>query len=154
MHFNTGSVIFLGISALSNVASAQTIAFGQQIQNDDNTNHWTVWRDKTDNPCRVEQVLSELTTEPCDQPFFLGALYSFSACTGPSLHDAPPQPTVLLDSEGFQIGTCETSDHYISCSNGSHDIRKHGVCQIVNTAEAAVSVSNGTLTRRRQRRGE
>ncbi|KAI0146087.1 hypothetical protein GGR57DRAFT_516942 [Xylariaceae sp. FL1272] len=151
MHFNTGSAIFLGLVAFNNLARAQSIAFGQQIQDDDQANHWTVWLDKIDNPCKVEQVLNNLVDEPCGQPFNLGEVaYSFEACTGPSLYDAAAQPTVLLDSAGLQIGACGTAEDYISCSDGSHDLRKHGVCEIVNTAGAALSASNSTLTRRRQ----
>ncbi|KAI1329812.1 hypothetical protein F5Y16DRAFT_409029 [Xylariaceae sp. FL0255] len=125
MHFNFGAPLFLGIAAFINLASAQT------------TNHWTVWLDVEDYPCKVEQVLGDLTAVPCGQPFNLGEVeYSFTTYTNPSLYNTAVGPTVLLDSAGLQIGACGTAEDYINCSGDTHDVRKHGVCEIVNTDEA------------------
>ncbi|KAI1171680.1 hypothetical protein F4777DRAFT_582647 [Nemania sp. FL0916] len=152
MYSKTASLAFLGMAVFSSLTSAQTIAFGQEIQNDDQTNHWTVWIDKTDYPCDVEQVLGVITKVPCGQTFNLGEVeYSFSACTGPSIDDAAAGPTVILDAAGNQIGACGTSKDYVSCNNDNHDVVKHGVCQIVNTAAVeAVVISNGTRVHARQ----
>ncbi|KAI1188618.1 hypothetical protein F5B17DRAFT_439430 [Nemania serpens] len=127
MQLNAGSLIFLGIAAFSSLASAQTIAFGQELQNDDQTNHWVVWIDGED-ACPGQQVLGVLTASPCGQAFNLGEVeYAFTGCADP----AGP-PTVILDSGGLQIGGCSAdSNDKINCHDGLHDIIKHGTCVVV-----------------------
>ncbi|KAI1165598.1 hypothetical protein F5B18DRAFT_649554 [Nemania serpens] len=127
MQFNVGSLVFLGIAAFSSLASAQTIAFGQELQNDDQTNHWVVWIDG-EHACPGQQVLGVLTDSPCGQAFNLGEVeYAFTGCAEPS-----GPPTVILDSGGLQIGGCSAdSSDKINCHDGLHDIIKHGTCVVV-----------------------
>ncbi|KAI1401091.1 hypothetical protein F4819DRAFT_459645 [Hypoxylon fuscum] len=121
-------LVLLGIAAFSSLASAQTIAFGQELQNGDQTNHWVVWVDGK-KACPGQQVLGVLTKTPCGQPFNLGEVeYAFTGCSG----DSGP-PTVLLDSAGLQIGGCTANaNNKINCHGDNHDIIKHGTCVVVN----------------------
>ncbi|KAI1494269.1 hypothetical protein F5X96DRAFT_9519 [Biscogniauxia mediterranea] len=117
MQLNVGSLVFLSIAAFSSLASAQAVAFGQQLQNDDQTNHWVAWVEGK-HACPGMQVLDVLTESPCNQVFNLGeVMYAFSGCSS----DSGP-PTVLLDSNGFQIGGCTTASDKINCHDGLHDI--------------------------------
>ncbi|OTB04207.1 hypothetical protein M426DRAFT_11829 [Hypoxylon sp. CI-4A] len=122
------SLVVLGIAAFSSLANAQTVAFGQELQNDDQTNHWVTWVDG-EKACPGQQVLDVLTETPCGQPFNLGEVeYEFSGCSGDN-----GAPTVLLDSSGLQIGGCSANaNNKINCHDGNHDIIKHGTCTIVN----------------------
>ncbi|KAI2778418.1 hypothetical protein F4815DRAFT_242761 [Daldinia loculata] len=126
MQFNAGSLVFLGIAAFSSLASAEAVAFGQQLQNNDQTNHWVTWVEGK-HACPGMQVLDVLTKSPCDQAFSLGeVMYTFTGCSG----NGPP--TAILDSGGLQIGGCSAHDHNkINCHDGLHDIIKHGTCVIV-----------------------
>ncbi|KAI1799282.1 hypothetical protein F4811DRAFT_565712 [Daldinia bambusicola] len=130
MQFTIGS-LFLGIAAFSGLASAQqAVAFGQQLQNDDQTNHWVAWVEGQ-HACPGMQVLDVLTSSPCAQAFSLGEVqYTFSGCSGSN-----GAPTVILDSSGAQIGGCSANaNNKIHCHGDLHDIIKHGVCTIVNGA--------------------
>jgi hypothetical protein len=128
MQLNAGSIVFLGIAAFSSLASAQAIAFGQQLQNNDQTNHWVAWTEG-EHACPGMQVLTKLTDSPCNEAFSIGeVMYTFSGCSDGS--GSPP--TVLLDSGGLQIGGCAPASDKINCHDGLHDIIKHGVCAIVN----------------------
>ncbi|KAI8623434.1 hypothetical protein F5Y19DRAFT_458662 [Xylariaceae sp. FL1651] len=131
MQFNTGSLLFLGIAAFSSLANAQavSVAFGQQLQNNDQTNHWVAWVEGQ-HACPGMQVLDVLTKSPCEQAFNLGeVMYTFSGCSGDN-----GAPTVLLDSGGLQIGGCAPASDKINCHGGLHDIIKHGVCTVVDGA--------------------
>ncbi|KAI1871794.1 hypothetical protein JX265_005780 [Neoarthrinium moseri] len=127
MQFNIGSIVFLGVAAFGSLASAQAVAFGQELRNGDQTNHWVAWTEGQ-HACPGQQVLDVLTKSPCGQSFSLGEVsYSFSGCSADS-----GAPTVLLDSGGLQIGGCKTASGKINCHGDNHDIIKHGVCAIVN----------------------
>ncbi|KAI4869097.1 hypothetical protein F4820DRAFT_62287 [Hypoxylon rubiginosum] len=130
MKLNAGSLFFLSIAAFSSLASAQAIAFGQELQEGDQTNHWVTWIDGK-NACPGQQILGVLTKSPCDQPFNFGEVeYTLSGCSG----ETNSPPTVILDSDGLQIGGCTTahSGNKINCKDGLHDIVKHGTCVIIN----------------------
>ncbi|KAI0181172.1 hypothetical protein GGR52DRAFT_567410 [Hypoxylon sp. FL1284] len=128
MYAATRSLVFLGLAAFSSVASAQSIGFGQELQNNDQTNHWVVWIDG-ENACPGQKVLGVLTKTACGQPFNLGEVeYTFSGCSG----DSGP-PTLLLDSAGLQVGGCKANENNkIHCHGDDHDIIKHGTCTVVN----------------------
>ncbi|KAK9780719.1 hypothetical protein SCAR479_01905 [Seiridium cardinale] len=127
MQFNIGSIIILSIAAFGSLANTQAVAFGQELQNDDQTNHWVAWTEG-EHACPGQQVLDVLTKSPCGQSFSLGEVeYTFSGCSG----DKGP-PTVLLDSGGLQIGGCKSASDKIHCHGDDHDIIKRGVCAIVN----------------------
>ncbi|OTA52914.1 hypothetical protein K449DRAFT_470246 [Hypoxylon sp. EC38] len=132
MQFNVGSLVFLGIAAFSSLANAQAqaVAFGQQLQNNDQTNHWVAWVEGQ-HACPGMQVLDVLTESPCGKAFSLGEVqYTFTGCSG----DNGP-PTAILDSGGLQVGGCSAnSNKKINCKKGLHDIIKHGVCVIVTGA--------------------
>ncbi|KAI0895034.1 hypothetical protein F4806DRAFT_88735 [Annulohypoxylon nitens] len=132
MQLNVGSLVFLGVVAFSSVASAQAqaVAFGQQLQNNDQTNHWVTWVEGK-HACPGMQVLGVLTKSPCGKTFSLGEVqYTLTGCSG----DNGP-PTAILDSGGLQIGGCSANDNdKINCHDGLHDIIKHGVCEIVDGA--------------------
>ncbi|KAF2228655.1 hypothetical protein EV356DRAFT_420140, partial [Viridothelium virens] len=100
------------------------VAFGQQLQNNDQTNHWVAWVDG-DKACPGMQVLDVLTDKPCEKAFTLGeVVYTFSGCSG----DAGA-PTSILDSSDSPIGACSSdSNDKINCHDGLHDIIKHGTC--------------------------
>ncbi|KAI1456389.1 hypothetical protein F4805DRAFT_432685 [Annulohypoxylon moriforme] len=130
MQFNVGSLVFLGIAAFSSLANAQAgaVAFGQQLQNNDQTNHWVAWVEGK-HACPGMQVLDVLTESPCGQTFSLGEVqYTFTGCSGKS-----GPPTAILDSGGLQIGGCSANaNNKINCHKDLHDIIKHGVCEIVS----------------------
>ncbi|KAI0967938.1 hypothetical protein F4678DRAFT_464836 [Xylaria arbuscula] len=107
MQLNARSLVFLGIAAFSSLATnAQTIAFGQELQDNYQTNHWVTWIDG-ENACPGQQVLEVLTSSPCGQSFNLGEVeYTFTGCSG----DSDP-PTAILDSGGLQIGGCSAKDN-------------------------------------------
>ncbi|KAI1428352.1 hypothetical protein F5Y12DRAFT_56707 [Xylaria sp. FL1777] len=129
MQLNAGSLVFLGIAAFSSLTSAQTIAFGQELQGNDQTNHWVTWVDG-EHACPGQQVLGVLTESPCGQSFSLGEVeYTFTGCSG----DAGP-PAAILDSGGLQVGGCVANSHdKINCHDGLHDIIKHGTCKVITT---------------------
>ncbi|KAF2231421.1 hypothetical protein EV356DRAFT_293230 [Viridothelium virens] len=129
MQLNAGFLTFLGITASSSLASAQqSIAFYQQLQNNDQSNHWVAWVDG-EHAYPGMQVLDVLTKAPCDRVFSLGeVMYTFTGCTGDGT-----APTAILDSGGVQIGGCSANDNSkIHCGDDLHDIIKHGKCGIVN----------------------
>ena len=98
MQFTAGSLVFLGMAAFTRLASAQAVAFGQQLQNDDQTNHWVAWAEG-EHACPGMQVLNELTESPCDQAFQIGeVLYTCTGCSSGS-----NAPTAILDSGGLQV---------------------------------------------------
>ncbi|KAI1347258.1 hypothetical protein F5Y01DRAFT_295602 [Xylaria sp. FL0043] len=127
MRVNVGSLVYLGIAVFGTYSSAQVIAFGQELQNNDQANHWVTWIDG-ENACKYHQALDVLIKTPCDQAFNFGEVeYTFAGCSGT---DGPP--TILLDSAGLQIGGCVHTYDYVNCNNGDHDIIKHGKCTVVN----------------------
>ncbi|KAI8633573.1 hypothetical protein F5Y19DRAFT_470813 [Xylariaceae sp. FL1651] len=139
MHFNAGSVAFLGLVTFNSLASAQIqIAYGQELQANDQTNHWVAWEDGLE-PCVGQagerQVLGVLTKSPCDDTFSIGeVMFTFTGCS--STNGAP---TAILDSGGLQVGVCSADSHTINChkvkGHGEvHDIIKHGTCTVA-TAE-------------------
>ena len=132
MYFTTGSIVFLGLAAFSTLANAQQVAYGQQLQNNDQTNHWVTWKEH-EHACPGMQVLDVLTKDPCAQPFNLGTVrYTLTGCSGDSGH-----PTAILDSSGLQVGGCTANDNdKINCHDGLHDIIKHGVCTVVSGKRA------------------
>lgn len=126
MQFTTSALVTLTLGALTSLASAQAVAFGQQLQNEDQTNHWVAWVEG-EHACPGMQVLTELTESPCEQAFQLGTvLYEFTGCSGEN-----GAPTAILDSGGLQVGGCSPASDKINCHDGLHDIIKHGVCTIV-----------------------
>ncbi|KAI0968139.1 hypothetical protein F4678DRAFT_443400, partial [Xylaria arbuscula] len=46
------------------------IGFGQQLQEDDQTNHWVVWEQGKD-PCTPFAVLGSLSYGPCNTTFVI-----------------------------------------------------------------------------------
>ncbi|KAI1811193.1 hypothetical protein GGS20DRAFT_127197 [Poronia punctata] len=128
MQYSIQTLAILGLTAFTSLTSAQAVAFGQQLQNNDQTNHWVAWTEG-EHACPGMQVLSKLTDTPCGHGFSLGEVrYQFSGCPD----EAGTPPTVLLDSGGLQIGGCKPASDKINCHDGLHDIVKWGVCEIVN----------------------
>lgn len=79
---HTTTVAFTLLSALASTAFAfprpdeplqartaiPNIAFGQQLQDDDQSNHWVVWEEGKD-ACPPDTVLNVLTSPPCGYEF-------------------------------------------------------------------------------------
>ncbi|KAI0199443.1 hypothetical protein F4808DRAFT_432491 [Astrocystis sublimbata] len=126
MQFTTSTLAVLGTVIFSNLTSGESIAYGQQLQDGDQANHWITWQSDK-HACHSTQVLQKLIDSPCDKPFFAGKVqYAFSGCTG----DAH-EPGAILDSGGLQVGTCRPTSHKkIPCHHGEHNIIKRGVCDI------------------------
>ena len=111
------------------------IAYGQEIQNSDNQNHWVIWNEGS-SACPIRQVLGLLTSNPCTQLFTVDdSQFQFGDC------DSSNEPTVLLDSKGTQIVQCTENSDHINCSGSQHDIIKHGYCVGSYNAESQTTES-------------
>ncbi|KAI1429743.1 hypothetical protein F5Y12DRAFT_725203 [Xylaria sp. FL1777] len=62
-----GNFIQLQITGKSNISS---VAYGEQIQGTDQSNHWVVWIEGK-SACPPLQVLGSLVTSPCNTTFQL-----------------------------------------------------------------------------------
>lgn len=69
--------------------AAIKVGYGEQIQLNDEANHWVVWVEG-ESACPATQTLSFLINSPCEQTFSLGGAtlkltdcngYIFSSCT-------------------------------------------------------------------------
>jgi hypothetical protein len=134
MQLDTRLLTFLCIATFSSLTNAlpsteaappPAVAFGQQLQNNDETNHWVTWVEGED-ACPGMQVLDVLTQPACDKSFQHGeVIYTFTGCSSDG---------AILDSSGIQIGGCSTvPQQHIGCKDNLHDIVKHGTCVIITT---------------------
>ncbi|KAI1324522.1 hypothetical protein F5Y16DRAFT_380867 [Xylariaceae sp. FL0255] len=124
MHSKISICTLLGVASLGRAATdVVTLAYGQQIQNNDSANHWVVWTEGH-NACPGQTVLGPLYLPACNQTFVVGTgTYSFGGCDGTT------EPSVLLDNNNVTIGICSSDLDKIGCSSSNeHDIVKHGVC--------------------------
>ncbi|KAI1336735.1 hypothetical protein F5Y15DRAFT_392985 [Xylariaceae sp. FL0016] len=99
-----------------------SVGYGQQIQPQDDTNHWVVWVEG-ESACPAAQILGPLTGTPCGQRFTLeGAEYQLGGCASNN------EPSELLDAGNSILSSCTTEDDKITCHGDQHDIVKHGKC--------------------------
>ncbi|KAI1131087.1 hypothetical protein F5Y10DRAFT_234229 [Nemania abortiva] len=101
------------------------VAYGQQIQNNDQANHWVVWMEGRD-ACPPLQVLGLITSDPCNSNFTLPGTdnLEFAGC------DNYGEPHVLL-SEGKYVRACKKSKtkSTIRCHDKNmHNVIKRGRC--------------------------
>lgn len=111
-------------SAGSNKTELVKVAFGQQIQTDDQTNHWVAWIEGS-TACPPSQILGTLVNDPCGQRFDLPGSkdLEFAGCDNDGL------PHVLLANGKF-IRTCKESKKTLKCvpAGSGHDVVKRGKC--------------------------
>ncbi|KAJ8122394.1 hypothetical protein ONZ43_g1400 [Nemania bipapillata] len=98
------------------------LAFGQQMQDEDQTNHWVVWVEGKE-ACPPTQVLGSLINSPCGVRFNVPGVQNleFSGC------DAEGEPHMLLVDGNF-ARSCKHSKHSVHCVDSVHSILKHGKC--------------------------
>ncbi|KAJ8121473.1 hypothetical protein O1611_g10093 [Lasiodiplodia mahajangana] len=100
------------------------ISYGQQMQIDDQANHWVVWLHGKDS-CPPLAVLGSVTQEPCGQNFTLPSseTLQFAGC------DDDNEPHVLL-SEGKFVRSCKVRSikATVHCHGKEHNVIKHGKC--------------------------
>ncbi|KAI1414482.1 hypothetical protein F5Y13DRAFT_188143 [Hypoxylon sp. FL1857] len=101
------------------------VAWGQELQNSDQTNHWVVWVEG-ESACPTASKLSVLTNSPCGQPFNIrGQQLSFAGCS-------KNEPVNVLASDGSKVLSCSPNGKYgrqMNCHGDQHDIVQHGYCQ-------------------------
>ncbi|KAI0105071.1 hypothetical protein GGR51DRAFT_520727 [Nemania sp. FL0031] len=100
------------------------VAYGQQIQEEDQTNHWVIWIEGK-SACPPLATLSSLIEDPCGQKFSLPGSdqLEFAGC------DDDGEPHVLLSAGKF-VRTCKSykTNANIHCPGKDHDVVKHGKC--------------------------
>lgn len=104
-------------------AGVVKIAYGQQIQTDDEANHWVVWIEG-ENACPPAQVLGLLAAIPC------GTSFNISGSDGLELSDCgeDSEPNAL-HANGQFVRLCKQSKQKtIHCHGDQHNIIKHGKC--------------------------
>lgn len=108
--------------AARNATDVVKIAYGQQIQNDDEANHWVVWIEG-ENACPPAQVLGPLAESPC------GTRFSIAGSNELELADCDDdrEPNVL-HADGEFVRLCKPSKKTIRCHGDLHDVIKHGKC--------------------------
>ncbi|RGP78647.1 hypothetical protein FLONG3_3269 [Fusarium longipes] len=119
-----------GVSPIDNPLIARAnkkIAWGEQIQNGDESNYWVAWIEG-EHACPGDSVIVNKSENICGRLFTLAGLQlSFTACgtTG--------EPnTVISGSSGYEYGHCGPNGkngRKINCPKGSHDIKQHGYCK-------------------------
>ncbi|GAP86777.1 hypothetical protein SAMD00023353_2101040 [Rosellinia necatrix] len=97
-----------------------TIAFGQQLQNNDQANHWVIWFSHK-KACPPLVVLGSLANSPCNSTFGVpgSSNLTFGYC------DEHGEPGALF-SDGVFVRDCKKSRKKIKCND--HDIIRHGKC--------------------------
>jgi hypothetical protein len=102
------------------------IAYGQQLQDKDEANHWVAWIEGKKACSGRLQVLGRLIDAPCNQEFNLSksANLTFADCNPSSL-----EPNALF-SNGKFVRSCKPSKNKktIKCHHNGHNIIKHGKC--------------------------
>ncbi|KAI1277025.1 hypothetical protein F5Y07DRAFT_407973 [Xylaria sp. FL0933] len=97
------------------------IAFGQQLQNGDQANHWVVWKEGK-SPC-PPLVLGSLVQSPCNSTFNISGstdTFEFRDCD-----DANEPNTLFFNGKFGHICKLYEKWHTIHCP-GDHNILKHG----------------------------
>ncbi|KFY70025.1 hypothetical protein V499_09529 [Pseudogymnoascus sp. VKM F-103] len=119
MHLKTCA---LSVALLSGLASAYVpIGYGQQLQNNDQANHWVVWVEGK-SACPNSRTLGLLVKSPCGQKFkYDGVEYKLADC------DQSNEPKSLVS--GGVSWSCKLDHDKINCHSGTHDIVKHGYCK-------------------------
>ncbi|KAI5862499.1 hypothetical protein GGS23DRAFT_78885 [Durotheca rogersii] len=101
------------------------VAWGQQLQNHDQANHWVVWVEG-ESACPAAIELAALTRSPCGRRFnFKGQTLSLGDC-------ADNKPRSLLNSSGKKVKSCGANgkkNRKINCKGSQHDIVQHGFCK-------------------------
>ncbi|KFY19502.1 hypothetical protein V491_04403 [Pseudogymnoascus sp. VKM F-3775] len=112
----------LSLALLSGLASAAVnIGYGQQLQNNDQANHWVVWIEG-ESACPNSRTLGPLVQSPCNQNFnYNGDTYHLADC------DQSNEPKSVVG--GGETKGCRLDNDKINCHNGIHDIVKHGYCK-------------------------
>ncbi|GAW13860.1 hypothetical protein ANO14919_032510 [Xylariales sp. No.14919] len=102
-------------------SNVSNVAYGQQLQADDEANHWITWEEGK-SACSYAQVLGPLVEELCNQVFDLpdSLNLEFRDC------DEKGNPNALF-SDGQFVRTCKHHKHTINCHKG-HNVIKHGKC--------------------------
>ncbi|OBT61220.1 hypothetical protein VE03_08708 [Pseudogymnoascus sp. 23342-1-I1] len=112
----------LSLALLTGFTSAFVpIGYGQQLQNNDQANHWVVWVEGK-SACPNTRTLGPLVKSPCGQQFkYDGDTYKLADC------DQSNEPKSLVS--GNRSWGCKLSSDKINCHGSTHDIVKHGYCK-------------------------
>ncbi|KAL7628442.1 hypothetical protein AAE478_002645 [Parahypoxylon ruwenzoriense] len=101
------------------------VAWGQQLQNHDQANHWVVWVEG-ESACPAAIELALLVNSPCGQRFnFKGQQFSLGDCSD-------NEPRSLLGNDGKKVLSCGSNgkgNKKITCHGSQHDIIQHGYCK-------------------------
>ncbi|KFY68377.1 hypothetical protein V496_01120 [Pseudogymnoascus sp. VKM F-4515 (FW-2607)] len=110
------------LALLTGLASAFVpIGYGQQLQNNDQANHWVVWVEGK-SACPNSRTLGLLVKSPCGQEFkYEGDTYRLADC------DQSNEPKSLKG--GGVTRSCRLDNDKINCHGSTHDIVKHGYCK-------------------------
>ncbi|KAE8383046.1 hypothetical protein BDV26DRAFT_180198 [Aspergillus bertholletiae] len=103
------------------VAAVHPIGYGQQLQNNDQANHWVVWIEGK-SACPNSRTLSRLVDSPCGHTFYFdNQPYHLADCGS----DNEPRRVV---QPGGKSQSCSRDNRKITCHGSTHDIVKHGKC--------------------------
>ncbi|KAE8164496.1 hypothetical protein BDV40DRAFT_298521 [Aspergillus tamarii] len=103
------------------VPGTVAVGYGQQLQNNDQANHWVVWIEG-ESACPNTRVLARLTDSPCDQTFYFNnQAYHLADCGSDN------EPRRVVQPGGGSAG-CSRDNRKITCHGSTHDIVKHGKC--------------------------